>query len=56
MTSTEKVVLKWYTANPFMYNKNDDRFYTSEMKNDVLLKIQEELFESKAYLSGNKLL
>ena len=52
MTPTEKIILKWYGVNTFMYNKNDDRNYMRSLKNDVLLKIQQELEENQQYLSS----
>ena len=52
MTPSEKIILQWYSANTFMFNKDDDRYYISSLKDDVLSNIQQNLMEIRQYLSS----
>ena len=40
LTPAEIIILRHYAANPFMFNQEDEKFYSPKAKKEVLEKIK----------------
>ena len=57
MTPIEKIIVKYYCANSFMFNPKEDEYYLKDSKLKVLLCVKQPIrSEQNVDLSGNDLI